>query len=57
MSLTAAITDSAVQALIEELGNGVGRLPGAIDQTVDSTDVLTDPAWCRAAAPLLGLTG
>jgi hypothetical protein len=59
VSLTAAITDPPVRALVERLGNrqGVGRLPGAIDQAVDSTDVLTEPARCRAAAPLLGLTG
>jgi len=59
VSLTAAIADPAVRALVEDLGErqGVGRLPGAIDQAVDSTDVLTEPARCRAAAPLLGLTG
>ena len=34
----------------------VGRLPGTIDQAVDSTDVLTDPDRFRAAAaPMLGL--
>jgi hypothetical protein len=59
VNLTAAVADPAVRALIEGLGQrqGVGRLPGAIDQAVDSTDVLTDPARCRAAAPLLGLPG
>jgi hypothetical protein len=34
----------------------VGVLPGTVDQAVDSTDVLANPARCRAAAPLLGLT-
>ena len=32
------------------------RLPGTVDQAVDSTDVLTRPARFRAAAPMLGLT-
>ena len=57
VNLAAAITDPPVRALVDRLGQrqGIGRLPGAIDQAVDSTDVLTDPARCRAAAPLLGL--
>ena len=58
VNLAAAITDPPVRALVDRLGQrqGIGRLPGAIDQAVDSTDVLTHPARCRAAAALLGLS-
>ena len=59
VALTAAITAPDVTALLARLGNrpgaAVGTLPGTIDQAVDSTDVLTHPGRCRAAAPLLGL--
>jgi hypothetical protein len=59
VALTAAITDPAVRALLERLGTRrgepVGALPGTIDQAADSTDVLSHPARCRAAAPMLGL--
>lgn len=56
-SLIQAITDPIIRSFVDGLGvrAGVGRLPGAIDQAVDSTDVLTNPARCRAAAGLLGL--
>ena len=58
-ALTAAITDPAVRALLERLGarrgQPVGALPGTIDQAADSTDVLSHPDRCRAAAPMLGL--
>jgi hypothetical protein len=59
-SLTAAITDPEVRALVARLGSRahgakVGTLPGAIDQAVDSTDILTRVDRCRAAAPMLGL--
>jgi hypothetical protein len=60
-ALCAAIEDAEVAALLARLGQRpgtqLGRLPGAIDQAVDSTDVLTNPARCRAAAQLLGLPG
>lgn len=58
-ALTAAITEPEVMALLRRLGHrrgaDVGTLPGAIDQAVDSTDVLCHPARCRAAAASLGL--
>ncbi|MGE5830814.1 MAG: DUF4037 domain-containing protein [Micromonosporaceae bacterium] len=58
-ALTAAITDPPVIALLRRLGHrrgvDVGSLPGAIDQAIDSTDVLCHPARCRAAAASLGL--
>jgi hypothetical protein len=61
VALTASITDPEVRALLRRLGvrydAPVPRLPGTIDQAVDSTDVLADPARCRAAAAMLGLRG
>ena len=61
VALTAAITDPQLRALLERLGSRrdepVGGLPGTIDQAADSTDVLSNPARFRAAAPMLGLTG
>jgi uncharacterized protein DUF4037 len=61
VALTSAITDPELRALLERVGvrrgEPVGRLPGTIDQAVDSTDVLTSPDRFRAAAPMLGLTG
>ena len=60
VALTSAITDPQVRALLDRVGlrrgEAVGRLPGTIDQAVDSTDVLTDTARFRAAAPMLGLS-
>ena len=59
-ALAGAITDPALRAVIGRLGrgrDGVPSLPGAVDQAVDSSDVLTDPARFRAAAPMLGLVG
>jgi hypothetical protein len=58
VALCAEITDPVLCALIDRVGRRagtVGRLPGTIDQAVDSTDVLTDPGRFRAAAPVLGL--
>jgi hypothetical protein len=59
VALTASITDPEVVSLLGRLGNRrggpIGRLPGTIDQAVDSTDVLMHPARRRAAAPMLGL--
>jgi hypothetical protein len=58
-ALVAAVVDPDVRALVDRLGRRwdgrVGRLPGTVDQAVDSVDVLTDPRRCRAAAPILGL--
>ncbi|MDG4830512.1 DUF4037 domain-containing protein [Solwaraspora sp. WMMD1047] len=58
-ALTGSIVDPQVRALLTRLGGrpdgSVPALPGTIDQAVDSVDVLTHPARCRAAAGLLGL--
>jgi len=57
-ALTRAITDPQVGELVDALGRRadgtVACLPGAIDQAVDTVDILTHPARCRAAAPALG---
>jgi Domain of unknown function (DUF4037) len=52
------ITDPQLRALITRLSDHDGtveRLPGAVDQAVDSVEILTRPAPCRATAPALGL--
>lgn len=57
-ALAGAITDQELLALIDGLGgrlDGLHRLPGTIDQAVDSVDVLTNPRLRRAAGPILGL--
>ena len=58
-ALAAAVTDRDVRGLLERLGrrgnDPVGRLPGTIDQAVDSTDVLSSVDRCRASAGVLGL--
>lgn len=58
-ALTAAVTDPDVRAHLDRLGQragaSIGALPGAIDQAVDSVDVLGRVDRCRSAAPLLGL--
>jgi hypothetical protein len=57
-ALTGPITDVALRRVLDRVGlrqGAVGRLPGTVDQAVDSTDVLTNPARFRAAAPMLGL--
>jgi hypothetical protein len=59
-SLTATIIDPALRALLARLGPrgggpAVPTLPGAIDQAVDSTEVLSRIDRCRATAPALGL--
>jgi Domain of unknown function (DUF4037) len=59
VALTGAITDPVLRTLMDRVGRRAGtvaRLPGTVDQAVDSTDVLTRPARFRAAAPMLGLT-
>ena len=58
VALTAAITDPQLRALLRRAGLRHGTvpvLPGTVDQAVDSTEVLSSPARCRLAAPLLGL--
>jgi hypothetical protein len=59
VTLTAAVTDPAVRALLDRLGSRrggpVGSLPGTIDQVTDSTEILSDPARCRQVAAVLGL--
>lgn len=57
-ALTAAVTDVAIRQLIDRLGgrsDRTPRLPGTIDQAVDSVDVLTNPRLRQAAGPTLGL--
>lgn len=59
VALTGEITDPVLRAVMDRVGwreQTIGRLPGTVDQAVDSTDVLTRPARFRAAAPMLGLT-
>jgi hypothetical protein len=57
--LADAVTDPAVRELVEGYGrnDGVPRWPGAVDQFVDSTDVLTDRARCRAAVEAVDSNG
>jgi Domain of unknown function (DUF4037) len=58
-ALLVEVTDPNVRQLIDRLGYRgeppAGRLPGAVDQAVDSVDILTSPVGCRAAAAALGL--
>lgn len=60
VALTSVIRDVEVRRLLDRLGTrrdtGIGAIPGAIDQAVDSVDVLTSVGRCRSAAALLGLT-
>ncbi|MEU4240129.1 DUF4037 domain-containing protein [Actinoplanes sp. NPDC026619] len=59
IALAAEITDPSLRAVLEHFGvrhGTIPRLPGTIDQALDSTDLLGDPALFRAAAPMLGLT-
>jgi Domain of unknown function (DUF4037) len=58
VALAAEITDPELRAVIDHFGvrhGTVPRLPGTVDQALDSTDLLGDPVLFRAAAPLLGL--
>jgi hypothetical protein len=60
VALTDPITDPVLRDLIDRLGRRHGhipRLPGTIDQAVDSTDILADPERFRACGPALGLAG
>jgi hypothetical protein len=58
-ALAARVTDPGIRALITRLGvrshDGIATLPGAIDQVVDSVEVLTRPERCRDAAGVLGV--
>jgi hypothetical protein len=57
-ALCAPITDPTLRRVMDRVGlreGVVGKLPGTVDQAVDSTDVLTNPDRFRAAAPMLGL--
>ncbi|MDQ3714476.1 MAG: DUF4037 domain-containing protein [Actinomycetota bacterium] len=59
-ALTAAISDTEVRRLVDSLGgrlDGTHRLPGNVDQAVDSVDVLTNVGLRRGAGPTLGLSG
>jgi hypothetical protein len=59
VALTGPITDPTLRAVMDRVGlreGTVGRLPGTVDQAVDSTDVLSNPCRFRAAAPMLGLS-
>jgi hypothetical protein len=60
-ALTEAITDVEIRTILTRLGyrrgTKLGLLPGAVDQAVDSTDVLSHPDRCRATATALGLHG
>lgn len=58
-ALAAAVTDVEVASLVTQLGgrlDGTHRLPGSLDQAVDSVDVLTNLALRRTAGPVLGLS-
>lgn len=56
-ALASSITDPHVLAILAHQGRRsgaeLGRLTGAVDQFVDSTDVLSDIDRCRAFRPLL----
>lgn len=57
-ALTAAVTDREIWELIGRLGgrsDQMPRLPGTIDQAMDSVDVLTNPRLRRSSGPTLGL--
>lgn len=57
VALAAEITDPVLLAVMERVGRrqGIPKLPGTIDQAVDSTDILGTTARFRAAGTLLGL--
>jgi len=58
-AMIASVTDPEVGRIVSRLGgrrDGVHRLPGSLDQAVDSVDVLTNEELRRAAGQVLGLT-
>lgn len=58
VALTGAITDPVLSAVLRRVGQregGISRIPGTVDQAVDSVDVLTDPARFRSCATMLAL--
>lgn len=59
-ALATSVTDLEVVRLVENLGDrldGTHRLPGSLDQAVDSVDLLSNVGLRRAAGPALGLPG
>ncbi len=59
-ALTERVMDPEIRVLITEFGvrahDGTAMLLGAVDQVVDSVDVLTHPDRCRRTARLLGVS-
>ncbi|MFF5290486.1 DUF4037 domain-containing protein [Paractinoplanes globisporus] len=58
VALAAEITDPVLRGVLDRVGlrhGSIPRLPGTIDQAVDSTDILGDVTRRRAAAAMLGL--
>jgi len=58
VTLVDSLTDPALRRLVDGLGgrmDAMPRLPGSLDQAIDSVDVLTNLALRRAAGPTLGL--
>ncbi len=58
-ALTDAISDPRLRTLLTRLGHRpdgpLGHFPGAIDQAIDSVEILTQPSRRRGYAPMLGL--
>jgi hypothetical protein len=57
-ALADEVSDPVLRGLIDRLGvrhGHIPRLPGTIDQAVDSTDALSTPETWRRAAPLMGI--
>ncbi|MFI5890341.1 DUF4037 domain-containing protein [Actinoplanes sp. NPDC051513] len=57
VALAAEITDPVLLGVIDRVGrrHEIPKLPGTIDQAIDSTDVVGAAARFRTAGPLLGL--
>ncbi|WP_433361713.1 DUF4037 domain-containing protein [Actinoplanes sp. CA-142083] len=57
VALTGEITDPVLLGVIDRVGRRqeIPKLPGTIDQAVDSTDILGNTQRFREAGPLLGL--
>ncbi len=58
VALVDSLTDPGLRRLVASLGgrlDAMHRLPGGLDQAIDSVDVLTNLALRRAAGPTLGL--